>query len=129
MSAPDRLPGPPKALKRAGRALWRDVIAVYGLTAAERRLLAGLCATLDVIGALDKTVAAEGVTTIGSKGQTLVHPALQEARHQRLAFGRLLGQLALPDPEGGIVKTPEQVRAQRAGQARWRTQRRKQSVA
>lgn len=122
-------PAPPTSLRRVGKALWRDVVDVYGLTPSEQQLLTGVCATLDSIAALEEVVAKEGVTAVGSKGQTVVHPALQEARHQRLAFGRLLGQLALPDQDGGVVRTPEQVRAQRAGQARWRAQKRREGVA
>lgn len=113
-------PRAPKALADAGRALWRDVVADYELTAHELRLLEAVCATADAIDALDAVVADEGVTATGSKGQTVAHPAVAEARQQRLAFGRLLAQLALPDPEGGKVKSPMQLRAQRAAQARWR---------
>ncbi len=114
----------PKALRDAGGKLWRDVVAAYELTAPELRFLEQACAALDAAAALDATVEAEGYTTAGSKGQTVIHPAVGEARQQRLAFGRLLAQLALPDPDGGVVKTPQRVRATVAAQARWRAQKR-----
>lgn len=98
--------------------------AVYELTAPERRLLAEACATIDTLAALGEVVEAEGVTAEGSKGQTVTHPAVAEARQQRLALGRLVAQLALPDPEGGTIRTASQVGAQAAAQARWRGSRR-----
>lgn len=124
-----RPPRAPARLADAGKALWRDVVAVYVLTAPELRLLKAVCATADTLEELEAVVAAEGVTTAGSKGQTVAHPAVAEARQQRLAFARLIAQLALPDPAGGVVRNPEQVRAQRAAQARWRATRRGEQEA
>ena len=119
----------PEGLGEAGSALWVDTVAVYELTAQERRLLAQACVTLDVIGVLDARVVSDGAVVEGSKGQPVLHPAIGEARQQRLALGRLLAQLALPDPDGGLVRTPEQVRASVAAQARWRAQSRRDGVA
>jgi P27 family predicted phage terminase small subunit len=114
----------PQTLGDAGRAFWQDVTTEYVLTPAERRLLAEVCATLDTLAALAEVVEAEGVTAEGSKGQTVTHPAVSEARQQRLALGRLVAQLALPDAEGGTIRTAGQVGAQAAAQARWRMERR-----
>ncbi len=122
-----RRPRAPAGLREYGRALWRDVVKLYELTPPELRLLEQVCATADAVAALEAVVAEVGVTTAGSTGQTIVHPAIAECRQQRIAFGRLLGQLSLPDPEGTTVRTPAQVRARRAGQARWRAQRRREA--
>jgi hypothetical protein len=119
---------PPESLRGEGRELWRDVLSVYELTAPERRLLAVACATVDTIADLDDVVSAEGVTAEGSKGQTVCHPAVAEARQQRLALGRLLAQLALPDPEGGVVRSPTQLRGSAAARQRWRIEDRKGAV-
>ena len=102
---------------------WQQAV----LTAPELRLLEQVCATADAVAALEAVIAEEGQTATGSTGQTVVHPAVSECRQQRIAFGRLLGQMALPDPEGSTVRTPAQIRAQRAGQARWRAQRRQEA--
>ena len=109
----------------AGERFRAAVLASYELTDVESRILDQAAATLDVIDQLDAVVAADGVTSTGSAGQTVAHPAVAEARQQRLAFGRLVSQIDLPDLEaeghaGANVWTPEAVRARRAAQARWR---------
>ncbi len=126
-AAPEK---PPASLGRAGRALWRDVRQTYGITDHDGRILEAACATADVLDHLDRVVASEGVMSTGSKGQPVVHPAVQEARQQRLALGRLLAQLALPDLDqsGEVIRSPRQLRAQRAAQERWRQHRRTAGV-
>lgn len=105
----------------AGEGFREAVLAVYELSDAEERLLDQAAATLDVVALLEARVAEDGPMVAGSQGQPVLHPAVSEARQQRLAFGRLVGQLNLPDAEDGEgVWTPEQVRARRAAQARWR---------
>lgn len=100
------------------------VLDTWELTAVELRILDAVCACLDAIVALDGQVAADGLMVDGSKGQRVLHPAVAEARQQRLALSRFLAQLELPDPEaiGNVepIRTPEAVRARRAAQARWR---------
>lgn len=110
----------------AGERFRAAVLEVYELTAPELRLLDQAAATLDVIADLDAVVAADGVTSTGSAGQVVTHPAVAEARQQRLAFGRIVSQIDLPDLEsetGEGVWTPESVKARRAAQARWRRRR------
>lgn len=118
-------PEPPAGLGEAGASLWVDTVAVYDLTDQELRVLRQACATLDVVAALEEQVASDGVMVDGSKGQPVLHPAVGEARQQRLAFGRLISSLALPDSEGETIRTPEQVRASTASLARWRAEARK----
>jgi hypothetical protein len=127
-AAPEK---PPAGLGKAGRALWRDVRGTYGISTHDGRLLEAVCATVDALDCLDRVVASEGVMSTGSKGQPVLHPAVAEARQQRLALGRLLAQLALPDLDqaGEIVRSPQQLRAQRAAQERWRRHRRTAGVA
>lgn len=117
-------PRAPVGLGNAGRALWKATVGQYELTAHEQRLLGQACATLDTIAELDAQVDADGVMSTGSMGQQVLHPAVAELRQQRLAFSRMLSQLALPDPEGGVVRTPERLRAIEGGRQRWRKQRR-----
>lgn len=109
----------PSDLGQAGYALWDDVTAVYELSTTERRLLEAACRTADDLAALEAVVEAEGHTSIGSMGQPVVHPAVQEARQQRVTLARLLGQLALPDEDGNTADTPDQLHARRATRARW----------
>jgi hypothetical protein len=51
----------------------------------------------------------------GSRGQDVVNPSVSEARQSRLALGRLLGQLDLPESARDAVRN-----ARRAAEARWR---------
>jgi phage terminase small subunit len=114
----------PARLGVSGAAFWRQVVDLYVLSDAELRLLEQVCSTLDDLDDLAAVVAAEGRMAVGAKGQPVVHPAVQEARQQRVVLGRLLGQLALPDADGDVVRSPQQVRSMLGGQAKWRTQRR-----
>jgi hypothetical protein len=118
MGRPEPSEAPP-GLREHGRALWAEVVDVYELTAAELRLLGQACQTLDVIADLEAQVAEDGLMADGSKGQDVLHPAVAEARHQRVTFGRLLGQLALPDEDGNTIRTPHQLRGRAGARARW----------
>ena len=55
-----------------------------------------------------------GYLVAGSKGQEVINPSVMEARQGRIAIGRLLGQLDLPE------STREAVRSGRhAAETRW----------
>ena len=113
-------PRPPSSLGRSGRALWRQVVDAYTLEAHEERLLAQACATADTIDQLHAVINEEGVTSVGSTGQPVVHPAVQECRQQRLALARLLGAIALPDVDGGrTTLTGHQARSRAGHRTRW----------
>ena len=110
----------PVTLGEAGAALWEAVTADYALSAPEEAVLAEACATLDTLSKLAEELASSALMVEGSKGQEVLHPAVREARQQRLALGRLLGQLDLPDEEGeALVESLTTVRARKAAQARW----------
>ena len=82
----------------------------------ELALLDRACSCADMIEALDRVVAEEGPTTTGSRGQTVVHPALMEARQQKLVMLRLLRAIELPVEAD---ESPSARRARRAATARW----------
>ncbi|MGG7307552.1 hypothetical protein ACQXVK_10210 [Curtobacterium sp. AB451] len=78
------------------------------------------------IQALEAVLAAEGPTTLGSAGQTRLHPAIVELRLQRLSLARILAQIPLPDEFGQPKKNPTK---QRASRRRWdRVQARKEGL-
>jgi hypothetical protein len=117
-TAPESLPAP-VGLERRGRAFWDHTTARYTLSEAERQMLAEVCRSLDTVEALEAALVAHGVTVEGSKGQPRLHPAVAEIRQQRLALGRLLAQLDLPDEHGEAIASPSQARARKAARARW----------
>lgn len=114
-----RKPTPPKDLATRGRAFWSQTLDVFDLSEVEVQLLMECCRLLDECESLREAVDREGTTVLGSTGQVRVHPALGELRQHRLALGRLLAQLDLPDLDGGALKTPTQARGSKAAQARW----------
>ncbi len=115
----DRKPAAPADLGGRGRRFWRATVGDYELTASEMELLAECCRLMDETEALRLVVDDQGTTVTGSAGQTRVHPALGELRQHRLAMGKLLAQLALPNEDGTTVASPLQARARRAAESRW----------
>lgn len=92
-------------------------------------LLEEICRTLDSLDAMQHALSSEGVTVEGSAGQPRAHPVLVELRQQRVALGRMLSQLALPDEETGAgLPSLTEARARRAANARWRPHRVKGSA-
>jgi P27 family predicted phage terminase small subunit len=116
---------PPAGLGRRGGALWRRVVAEVDaagcdLDARELELLAQACRAASVLGQLEAVVARDGVMATGSKGQTVVHGAVAEARQQRLVILRLLAAIGLEERSSEAVSSsPASQRARRAADARW----------
>jgi hypothetical protein len=120
-----RKPSPPTDLSVRGRAFWRSTVRVFELSDVELELLKECCRLLDECESLRDAVRADGTTVAGSTGQTRVHPALGELRQHRLALGRLLAQLALPDEGDERLLSPASARGRKAAQTRWASSRRK----
>ena len=120
MTTTPRKTPPPPDLSVRGKAFWRHTVKVFELSDVEMELLRECCRLLDECELLRDSVESEGTTVKGSTGQVRVHPALGELRQHRLALGKLLAQLALPDVDDTALKTPTQARASRAAQTRWR---------
>ncbi len=112
----------PRGLGNRGRALWRSVAkglpSGWELDEREAALLTLAARQADDLAKLETAIKREGAMARGSAGQPVVHPAVVEARQARLAIGRLLSQLALPDEEDQ-PRTEAARRAARAARARW----------
>jgi hypothetical protein len=113
-------PSPPKDLAARGQEFWRQTVEVFELSEVETQLLRECCRLLDECEQLRERLHHDGVTVAGSTGQVRVHPALGELRQHRLALGRLLAQMALPDLDDEALDSPVQARARKAAQTRWR---------
>jgi hypothetical protein len=115
-----RKPVPPADLARRGAAFWRATVGLFALNESENRLLHECCRILDELEQLRDVIVADGVTTAGSQGQPVAHPALAAASSHRALLGRLLTQLNLPyDEDESTLLSPAQVRATKAAQVRW----------
>ncbi|MGY1730143.1 P27 family phage terminase small subunit [Geodermatophilus sp. SYSU D01045] len=109
----------PSGLSARGRAFWDQAVASYELSESELSLLTEVCRLLDECEELRQAVTRDGTTVAGSTGQTRVHPALGELRQHRLALGKLLAQLALPDEDDETLASPLQVRGRQGAAKRW----------
>lgn len=105
-----------------GRRFWIATMKLFELSGPELEILAEAARTLDELDALRDSVTAEGVTTLGSRDQVVVNPALSEMRQTRAELRRLLEMLSLPDPEqdsGKAVTGARSARAAKAAKTRW----------
>ena len=87
------IPRPPRGTKAAGARLWRSVIDSYDLEEYEIALLREMVRTVDLLNDLHATAAADKAD--GGR----IHPAIVEARMQRIALARLGAALRLPAGE------------------------------
>ena len=95
-----RGPNPPTGAGKAGAALWRAVLGEYELEEHELLLLREAVRTVDTLDSLEALVQSEGAVVDSPQGSK-AHPALVEARQQRIALARLLAALRLPAGEEG----------------------------
>lgn len=112
-------PRTPVGLKARGRRFWKATLEDYELTDGELNLLVEVCRTLDTLDMLADAVAADGATTTGSQGQTVMHPAVAEARQQRITLHRLLAALELPDEDGSTIPPARVLSGRENARARW----------
>lgn len=85
----------PRGLKPAGKALWKASTEEFEWADHERAILEEACRVRDRIVELDAAVTKDGLMITSSPGAR-VHPAVAEARQQRLALAHLLVSLGIP---------------------------------
>lgn len=107
-------PKPPAALGVAGTRLWASILGVYELEEHEAALLLQACLTVDTLDELDALIRRDGLVVASPQGPR-AHPALVEARQQRITLARVLAALRLPD---GAADESAVRRPQRRGGAR-----------
>ena len=93
-------PPPPTGTRAGGKRLWHSVVDGYDLDEHETALLTEAVRTVDALDALDARVRRDGVVVSTPQGDR-AHPALVEARAQRIVLARLLAGLRLPSGEAG----------------------------
>lgn len=107
----------PAGLKAGGKKLWRSVTDEFELGEHELSILLEASRTVDALDALQGIVAAEGVTNVSPQG-VRAHPALVEARQQRVTLAKLVASLRIPledeEEEGRTPQKRSGVRALRA---------------
>lgn len=93
-------PRTPPGLRAPGRRLWASVVDDYELDEHEMAMLVEAVRTVDLLDLLDARVRADGPIVASPQGDR-AHPAVVEARQQRIALARLLAALRLPSGEEG----------------------------
>lgn len=83
------------------------------LSSAEAGSLWQACSLESAADRLDAVALEAGMTTTGSTGQVVVHPAVTESRLARTAAAAILGRLVPPS------SSPRSAGARRAAHARW----------
>lgn len=111
-------PRAPAGLAAAGRVLWGRLVGEYEFSVGELMTVEQAARQADAVADLEAAVARDGVMVLGAAGQRRLNGAVTELRQARLALGRLLGALALPDDEDRPM-TAASLRAQKAAQTRW----------
>jgi P27 family predicted phage terminase small subunit len=124
----------PSDLGVAGRKLWREIVAKMADNdtmpdARERKILHSASALADLEAELRDVLKTEPMMTTGSRGQTVMHPAVAEQRAVAHEIAALLMRIDLQSPDddassGGInisIATPagRSVKARNAANARW----------
>jgi hypothetical protein len=117
-----RKPTAPGDLKGPGTALWRDVLAQFGLNPAELTLLHQLCRTTDELDAMSTELASSSYTVRGSKQQPRPHPLLAEIRQHRRLVDQLVTALGLPLPTE-VLGRRRSASAKQAADSRWRQEK------
>jgi P27 family predicted phage terminase small subunit len=106
----------PRGLRAAGKRLWRAVTGEFELSEYEAGLLLQMCRTVDTLDDLQAILDENGLISQSSQGER-VHPALVEARQQRLVLAKLLAALGLPsglvDDADGRAQAPADPAARR----------------
>jgi len=80
--------------------LWVSVVSDYDLDEHELCVLTEATRTVGLLDELDAAVRAEGALVDSPQGRK-AHPAIVEARQQRVVLARLLAALRMPVGEAG----------------------------
>lgn len=94
------IPKPPTGTREPGRRLWDSIVSAFDLDEHELALLTEAARTVDLLALLDAAARQDGPLQESPQG-TRAHPAVVEARQQRIALARLLAALRLPSGEVG----------------------------
>ena len=98
---------PPRHLSPAARKWWRAIEDEYILEPHKLKILTFAAEAMDRCEEARQIIARDGVIVKDRYGAPKAHPAAAIERDSRLAFARLVRELALADDEGsGDVRPP-----------------------
>lgn len=109
----------PEHWSEAARETFREVLTQRpDLSGGALGALEQACELISTADALDVVARAAGHVTEGSKGQTVLHPAVAESRQARSSASQVLRALAPPPTSGNLSNSQ---RAVAAARSRWST--------
>lgn len=115
-------PRMPANFGASGRSLWKSISTGYALRPDEYRVLEDACREMDLVDRmqveLDKPET--DLIVVGSQGQPVSSPLVQEIRQHRAVIARLLGTLKLPEEGEGSSSGERSSQARDAANARWK---------
>ena len=114
----------PDGLGKSGANTWQALTAAFEFHAGELLVLEELCRTRDTIALLEKRLAADGPMIRGSRGQSVLHPAITPIANLRTLADRLTLSLALP-ADGERVGRRRSPAARQAANTGWQNQARR----
>lgn len=106
MKPKSKTPKTPEYLRPATRKWWASVVADYELEEHHIRLLTLACEAWDRTAEAREALSEAGMFTEDRFGQLRPHPAVGIERDSRLAFARLLRELALDVDESAESRPP-----------------------
>jgi hypothetical protein len=98
------IPKPPAGLSRRSRALWRDTVDEFELSASELFVLENGLRCLDRADEAAAVVNREGVTVLDRYGSPKAHPAVDVEVRCRAAFNAAMRQLAVKVTDDAPVR-------------------------
>src|SRR5258706_3752361 len=96
----------PAGLGPSGRALWRGILADYGLAPHERVILMQCCRVADRLDAIEAELGSADLVVTGSTGQPKSHPLLAEWRAQARGLGNLSPPRRISLPAQPVRRPP-----------------------
>lgn len=121
----------PAGLGCAGKALWTKLTAKYELMPHELAVLELAAKQLDDVAMLEGALKRDGLVVPGYNRQPRLNGVVTELRQARLAVGKLLGAIALPDDDEDdevVPLTATQRGAKKAADVRWSRERRRKEA-
>jgi|GEM_PF-2947269 len=107
----------PESWTPSARDLFASVLEVRAdLSGPDLGALEHACSLTSAAERLDEVALSAGMISTGSTGQTVVHPAVVEARLARTAAAAILARLA---PTSGAHRQTASERGRAAARARW----------
>jgi P27 family predicted phage terminase small subunit len=104
---PKTVPKPPKHLRAATRRWWASVVEAYELESHHLRLLTLAAESWDRAEAAREAIQQNGSMFFTTKsGEPRRHPAVQVEHDAKIAFARLLRELALDVSVPGESRPP-----------------------